>query len=74
MAYCSACGTSEGYLRKAVSRGHQLGGELCILLERESFGAVHCEDLYPDADWAFIRASAPPPKPRKPTKSRASPP
>lgn len=55
-AFCSACGTTEGYLRVAVSAGKQLGGTLCILIERESNGAVQCEDLAPGADWAFIRS------------------
>lgn len=56
--FCGSCGTSEGYLRKAVSKSQQLGGDLCILIERESKSAVRCEDLRPDADWAFIRASS----------------
>lgn len=69
-AFCASCGTTEGYLRKAVSKGQQLGGDLCILLERESNGSVKCEDLRPDADWAFIRSTGamprPPPKRRPP--------
>lgn len=56
---CKACGTTEGYLRKAVSKGQNLGGDLCIALERESSGTVRCEDLRPDMDWAFIRSTAP---------------
>ncbi len=58
-AFCGACGTTEGYLRKAVSKSQQLGGDLCILIERESKSAVICEDLRPDADWAFIRSTGP---------------
>lgn len=56
--FCGACDTTEGYLRNAVSTGKRLGGPLCISIERESKGAVRCEDLSPDADWAFIRASS----------------
>lgn len=52
-----ACGTSEAYLRKAVSAKQRFGTVLCIALERESKGAITCEELIPDADWAFIRAS-----------------
>lgn len=52
-----ACGTSEGYLRKAASVGQNLGADLCISIERESGRVVTCEDLRPDVDWAFIRAS-----------------
>lgn len=57
-AFVSACGTSEGYLRKAASRHQAFRAELCILLERESSGAVRCEDLLPDADWAYIRSQS----------------
>ncbi|MEH6434325.1 transcriptional regulator [Massilia sp. DD77] len=57
-AYVAACGTSEGYLRKAASRHQSFRAELCILLERESKGEVRCEDLLPDADWAYIRSKS----------------
>jgi len=53
--FAERCDTSVGYLRKAVSAKQQLGGTLCINIERESKGAVRCEDLLPGADWAFIR-------------------
>lgn len=59
-AYVAACGTTEGYLRKAASRHQSFRAELCILLERESGGAVRCEDLLPDADWAYIRSQSSP--------------
>jgi DNA-binding transcriptional regulator YdaS (Cro superfamily) len=54
-ALCSACKTTEGYLRKAISSDQKLGGDLCIAIERESGRRVLCEDLRPDMDWAFIR-------------------
>jgi DNA-binding transcriptional regulator YdaS (Cro superfamily) len=57
-AYVAACGTTEGYLRKAASRHQSFRAELCILLERESGGVVRCEDLLPDADWAYIRSQS----------------
>jgi DNA-binding transcriptional regulator YdaS (Cro superfamily) len=59
-AFVKACATTEGYLRKAVSVRQRLGTKLCIALERESHGAVACEDLVPDADWAYIRSGAKP--------------
>lgn len=55
--FCDRCGTSEGYLRKAVSAGQKLGESLCINIERESRRAVTCEELRPDVDWAYIRSS-----------------
>lgn len=57
-SFVAACGTSEGYLRKAISVGQKLGSDLCIPIERESKGAVTCEDLRPDADWAYLRATS----------------
>ena len=53
------CETSEGYLRKAISKGQRLGERLCINLDRESGRAVRCEDMRPDVDWAYLRAAVP---------------
>lgn len=57
--FIRACGTSEAYLRKAVSVRQKIGADLCILIDRESRGQVTCEDLRPDVDWAYLRASNP---------------
>jgi len=54
---CDRLGTSEAYLRKAVSAGQKFGESLCIKIERESKRAVVCEDLRPDVDWAYIRGT-----------------
>lgn len=47
------CGTTVGYLRKAVSVRQQLGAELCTQLELASSGQVTRRDLRPD-DWHRI--------------------
>lgn len=57
--YVGRCRTSEGYLRKAISKGQRLGEGLCISLDRESGGTVRCEDLRPDVDWAYLRVALP---------------
>jgi len=31
--------------------------EHCPKIERETSGAVRCEDLRPDVDWAYLRAT-----------------
>lgn len=59
LEFVRRCGTTEGYLRKAASIKQRLGAELCIALERESGGAVRCEDLRGDVDWAYLRSSRP---------------
>lgn len=51
--FASTCGTSIGYLRKAVSRGHELGPALCVLIEKASNGAVSRKHLHPN-DWISI--------------------
>ena len=55
--FCLRCKTSMGYLRKALSIGQRLGESLCIDIERESSGAVRCEVLRPDVDWAYLRGT-----------------
>jgi len=57
-AFSVRCGTSLGYLRKAISVGQCIGESLCINIERESCGAVTCEELRPDVDWAYLRGSS----------------
>lgn len=58
-AFAAKCGTSIGYLRKAISKGQKLGESIVIAIERESDRVVTCEDLRPDVDWAFLRGSKP---------------
>ena len=53
-AFAKACGTSIGYLRKAISKGQRLGLTLCVNIDRQSKRAVTCEDLLPDIDWKYI--------------------
>jgi len=56
--FCMACGTTERYLRKAISAKQPLGAHLCINIDRESRGVVRCEDLRRDVDWAYLRGTA----------------
>jgi DNA-binding transcriptional regulator YdaS (Cro superfamily) len=55
--FAARCGTTVGYLRKAISAGQRLGESLCINVDRESSGRVRCEELAPDVDWAYLRAT-----------------
>lgn len=47
-AYARRAGTTIGYLRKALSRGHRFDGALARRLDEESRGAVSRHDLRPD--------------------------
>lgn len=52
-AFAIACGTSVGYLRKAVSSGQLLNATTCVRIEQESCGQIIREELHPD-DWQDI--------------------
>ncbi len=54
--FATRCSTTLGQLRN-VAYGRQCGEALAINIERESLGAVRCEDLRPDVDWAYLRGT-----------------
>lgn len=55
--FAARCGTTPAHLRQ-VSNGYRRAGEyLCINIDRESSGAVRCEDLRPDVDWGYLRGT-----------------
>lgn len=41
----------------------QVPAEHCPAIERETNGAVRCEDLRPDVDWAVLRGTTTEPAP-----------
>ena len=51
ISFASSCGTTIGYLRKAISAQQTLGVTICVAIERESLNAVTRKDLRP-TDWA----------------------
>ncbi|MGP2502304.1 transcriptional regulator [Pantoea ananatis] len=51
--FADICGTTIGYLRKALSKNHELGPALCVLIEKASDGKVTRKDLHP-TDWESI--------------------
>ena len=55
-AFARRCNTSVGQLRN-VAYGRLCGEKLAVEIERESSGAVRCEDLRPDVDWAYLRGT-----------------
>jgi DNA-binding transcriptional regulator YdaS (Cro superfamily) len=47
--------------------GHWVAGDrvladYCPIIERETAGAVRCEELRPDVDWGYLRATNSPVK------------
>lgn len=59
LKFAERCGTTLGYLRKAISAGQLLREKVVIAIERESGGAVTCELLRPDVDWGYLRGTTP---------------
>ncbi|WP_036665005.1 transcriptional regulator [Paludibacterium yongneupense] len=48
VAFAQRCGTTVGYMRKALSTGQRFGGTLCVAIERESHQTVTRKDLRDD--------------------------
>lgn len=61
-SFAVRCGTSIEYLRLIISESprRRFRESLAIAIERESAGAVTCEELRPDVDWAYLRGTAKP--------------
>ena len=59
-SFATRCGTSFNYLRQVGYGNRPCPEKLAINLERESNRILVCEELCPEADWAFIRANPPP--------------
>jgi DNA-binding transcriptional regulator YdaS (Cro superfamily) len=57
--FAARCGTTERHLRN-VAYGKTCGEDLAINIDRESRGAVTCEELRPDVDFAYLRGTAKP--------------
>jgi len=48
---------SSSYLSQLSSGSAPISMERCIEIEKATGGAVRCEDLRPDIDWAYLRNS-----------------
>ena len=51
------CGTTVGQLRQIAYQNRRANGGLAVSIERETGGAIKCEQLRPDIDWAYLRGS-----------------
>jgi len=54
----STVGISNAYLSQIKSGVRKASSQVCISIERATSGAVRCEDLRPDVDWAFLRGTS----------------
>lgn len=55
--YAARCGTSVGYLRKAISMRHRIDGALARMLDVESNSIVRRADLRPDI-WPELKEAS----------------
>ena len=54
-AFALRCGTSLGYLRKALSVGQRISEGLAMRIEVESARSVRAEEICPEAPWSRFR-------------------
>jgi DNA-binding transcriptional regulator YdaS (Cro superfamily) len=57
-AFATACGSTPGHLKNISYEYRTCAEKLAIAIERESKGAVRCEELRGDVDWQFLRNTA----------------
>jgi|GEM_PF-354407 len=60
LAFAKQCETTPGQLKQVAYGNRRASAALAIALERETDGAIRCEDTRPDIDWAYLRNSAGP--------------
>lgn len=51
-------GVSKGRISQ-ISRERRMSADRAIAIEKATDGAVRCEDLMPNVDWAYLRGTAP---------------
>ena len=54
-AFAKRCGTSVGQLKQVAYGNRRASAGLAVCLDRETEGAILCEALRPDIDWAYLR-------------------
>ena len=52
-----AVGVSDVIVSQWKTGVRQVAAERCPAIERATGGEVRCEDLRPDVDWAYLRAT-----------------
>ncbi|WP_083301036.1 YdaS family helix-turn-helix protein [Jeongeupia sp. USM3] len=56
-ALANSLGTSAAYIGHLCAGRKRCGEGLAIEIEKATSRAVTCEELRPDVDWAYLRAS-----------------
>ncbi|MBU0752389.1 MAG: helix-turn-helix domain-containing protein [Gammaproteobacteria bacterium] len=51
------CSVSPAMVHQWLRGIRPIAAERCPTIERATSGAVRCEDIRPDVDWAYLRAT-----------------
>lgn len=54
--FSERCGTTYGYLKLVMYGVRKCNPDLAINIDRESKGAVRCDDLCPQTDFDYLRS------------------
>ena len=74
VALATALGVTKAAVGQWRGPGRKVPAEHCPVIERLTSGAVRCEDLRPDVQWAVLRAKVPARQGRRqPARGGASP-
>lgn len=57
-SFAKACKTTVGQIQQVMYGHRKCNAVLAIDIERESKGAVRCDDLCPQADFDYLRQQA----------------
>lgn len=57
-------GAAPAFVYQWATGRRSVPAEFCPKIERATHGAIRCEDLRPDVDWAVLRCTCADPAPR----------
>lgn len=63
--FSKRCETTAGQIKQVAYGNRRASAGLSIAIDRETNGAITCDELRPDIDWAYLRD-------KKPTKTEAA--
>ncbi|HOX27342.1 MAG TPA: YdaS family helix-turn-helix protein [Candidatus Krumholzibacteria bacterium] len=55
VAFAERAGTSPAYLLQLAYGYKRASVNMCVSIEKASRGAVRCEELRKDVDWAYLK-------------------
>lgn len=62
-ALADLLGITKGAVSQWKDEGRKVPADYCPSIERITDGAVRCEELRPDVDWAYLRSTTAKPNP-----------